>query len=131
MMIVDASALVAILLDEPEAPRLASRLEAPEQPLTHAISVYEAVTAVARETRRGLAGASEDVAALILNAGIEVVPLGAPEAAAALAAFARYGKGQGHPAQLNMGDCFSYGCATTRGMPLLYKGGDFAQTDLA
>ena len=48
----------------------------------------------------------------------------------ALAAFARFGKGQGHPAQLNMGDCFAYACARTRNIPLLFIGNDFSQTDI-
>jgi ribonuclease VapC len=52
------------------------------------------------------------------------------DAQAALVAFARYGKGRSHPARLNMGDCFAYAAARTRGMPLLYKGNDFTRTDI-
>ena len=63
--------------------------------------------------------------------GFALVPIGENEARAALLAFERYGKGTGHPAQLNMGDCFAYACAKANGARLLYKGDDFSQTDLA
>ncbi|NBU25922.1 MAG: PIN domain-containing protein [Gammaproteobacteria bacterium] len=61
----------------------------------------------------------------------EIVPPGAAEMDAAYAAFVAYGKGNGHPAALNFGDVFSYALAKTRGLPLLYKGRDFAETDIA
>lgn len=62
---------------------------------------------------------------------IEIMPIERREASIAIEAFANYGKGRGHPAQLNLSDCFSYACAKTRGIPLLYKGNDFSHTDLA
>ncbi len=61
---------------------------------------------------------------------MRLVPIAAAESREALAAHARFGKGRGHPARLNMGDCFAYGCATANDAALLYKGDDFAHTDL-
>jgi ribonuclease VapC len=66
-----------------------------------------------------------------LFGGDEIVPPGAAEMDAAYAAFVAYGKGNGHPAALNFGDVFSYALAKTRGLPLLYKERDFAETDIA
>ena len=129
-MIVDASALVSILTGEADAEKLAARLDAAETPMTHQVSVYEAVTALMRQRRQDAARVEEAVVAFLLEADIAVLDIGKAETAAALEAFGRYGKGR-HPAQLNMGDCFSYGCAKIRGVPLLYKGRDFSQTDLA
>ncbi len=129
-MIVDASAIVAILLGEPETRSLSQRLDAARWRATHPISIYEATLAVAREWRSGPGEAEDDVLAFLAGADIDVLAIGAAEASAALQAHARYGKGS-HPAKLNMGDCFSYACAKLRGMPLLYKGYGFARTDLA
>lgn len=65
------------------------------------------------------------------EAKIEIVPIDADDGRLAVQAFADYGKGRGHPAQLNLADCLSYACAKNRKLPLLYKGNDFAKTDLA
>ena len=65
------------------------------------------------------------------EAGIEVVPIAGEETRSALDACQRFGKGRGHPARLNLGDCFAYACATTRGVPLLFVGNDFVHTDVA
>ena len=67
---------------------------------------------------------------LILRAGIAIVPFDPPTAEAAVDAFKRYGKGRGHKAQLNIIDCAAYAVAKTRNLPLLYKGRDFAATDI-
>jgi ribonuclease VapC len=129
-MIVDASAIVAIMLDEPEGRTLAARIEAEAVRLTHAISVFEAAQAVARQWRRALPDVQQDLREFLSLADIDVVEIGSAEANAAIEASARYGKGR-HPAALNLGDCFSYACARLRSMPLLYKGDDFSRTDLA
>jgi ribonuclease VapC len=129
-MIVDASAIVAIMLDEPEGRALAARIEAAEVRLTHPISVFEAAQAVARQWRRALPDVQQDLREFLALADIDVVEIGSAEARAAIEASARYGKGR-HPAALNLGDCFSYACASLRSMPLLYKGDDFSRTDLA
>jgi ribonuclease VapC len=66
----------------------------------------------------------------IIAMDFTVVPLTDEIGRVALDAFDRYGKGRGHPAQLNMGDCFAYACARVEGAPLLYKGDDFGRTDI-
>lgn len=85
---------------------------------------------VRRVLRGSLEDARQDVSDLISRAGIGVVPMTSADAELALAAFARYGKGHGHPAQLNMGDCFAYASARHRGAAMLCKGDDFRRTDL-
>ena len=75
--------------------------------------------------------ALDAVTAALKEAEVTVAPIIEADAAAAIDAFARYGKGRGHPAQLNMADCMAYACARNRGLKLLYKGNDFAATDLA
>lgn len=129
-MIVDASALCAILLDEEDSRILSGRLRDEQSAFTHPISFYEAVTALVRESNLTAAEATEATSEFLRVAEISLVPIGHREMLMALEAFARYGKGR-HPAKLNMGDCFSYAVAKLRGMPLLYKGDDFAHTDLA
>lgn len=129
-MFVDASAICAILLDEPEAPELLAKLEAASSLMTSSMSLYEASLAIARTVPGGLAAARADVTGFATRAKIAVVAIGLAEGEAALDAFERYGKGR-HPAQLNMGDCFAYACARTHGVPLLFKGDDFGQTDMA
>lgn len=130
MIAVDASALCAILLQEADARAIGARLEGAGGAVTHTLSVYETVAAVARESNLSVADATETVRGFLSESGIEVVSLGIPETMTALEALARYGRGR-HPAKLNVGDCFSYAVARLRGMPLLYKGDDFSQTDLA
>ncbi|MEI9900744.1 MAG: type II toxin-antitoxin system VapC family toxin [Hyphomicrobium sp.] len=82
--------------------------------------------------RRGfsLAGAEQRANRFLESSRIVVIDITDEIGRAALDAFDRYGKGRGHPAQLNMGDCFSYAAARVLGVPLLYKGADFAQTEL-
>ena len=79
---------------------------------------------------RGAPLLADAIDALVQRRGIEIVPLDADLARESRAAFIRYGKGR-HPAGLNFGDCVSYALARSRGLPLLYKGGDFAKTDVA
>ena len=129
-MIVDASALCAILLDEEESRALSGRVSQERNVSTHPVSFYETVTALVRENSLSVSDATEAASEFLRVAEISLVPIGQREMLMALEAFSRYGKGR-HPAKLNMGDCFSYAVAKLRGMPLLYKGDDFAQTDLA
>lgn len=129
-MFVDASALVAMLLAEEDADRLIGRLLAADRRLTSPIAIYETVLAVMRENRLSRVVAEQNVRELLADTGIEIVPISAEMGRVALDAFDRYGKGRGHPARLNLGDCFAYGAAVTLGVPLLYKGDDFTQTDL-
>lgn len=127
---VDASALVAILVSERGAEALLDRLLEARHRFSHPISVYEAAQAHARITGIPVESGLRDVDTFMSDTRIGVLPLDPPTTAAALDAFARYGRGR-HPAKLNMGDCFSYAVAKLRGVPLLYRGDDFALTDLA
>lgn len=128
-MFVDASALVALIMAEPEARTLALRLRAAERRLISAVSVFETVLAVARLTDGDVMAARESVERFLQRIGAELVPIGEAELARAIDAFDRFGKGR-HPARLNMGDCFAYAAAKAHGVPLLFKGDDFNQTDV-
>jgi len=129
-MLVDASALVAIVLDEPEGPALASRLEASPTRLTTPVAIFEAVLAIRRVLETSLGNALHGLLLFLQRAHITVVAVDEEAQLLALAAFERFGKGSGHPAQLNLGDCFAYAIAKRHGIKLLYKGNDFSQTDL-
>ena len=129
-MFVDASAIVAILTGEPEADTLADALEAARLPITSPIAVFEAVLGICRKRHASVAEARDDVRDFLETAGIRTVSITGREADTALDAFSRYGKGRGHPAQLNMGDCFAYAAARHHGAGLLFKGDDFAHTDI-
>ena len=126
-MVIDSSALVALLGMEPEAARLAAAIEADGTRLISAASVFEA--AVVIESRYGPEGGRE-LDLLVAKAGLSVEPVTAQQAEIAREAWRRFGKGR-HPANLNFGDCFSYALARVTGEPLLFKGTDFPQTDAA
>jgi len=129
-MFIDASAIVAILVGEPPAPDLLARLEREPVLFTSALAVFEAALAIARLKRVAPEAALADIAEFVDSARVACVAIDFATAEAAVAAHARYGKGR-HPADLNMGDCFSYAAAKQLGTPLLYVGDDFAATDLA
>lgn len=129
-MFVDASALVAILAQEPGYTAIGDRLHAAATRSTSGLAVFEAVMAIARFKRLTIAAAQAHVEEFLNAAAIGVVPIADAEAREALAAFARFGKGQGHPAQLNMGGCFAYACTRTRRTELLFVGNDFSRTDI-
>lgn len=129
-MIVDASAMVAIMHREAGSDGLLDRLLAARQRFTHPVSIYEASLAIARLKGGEPGFGRSEVDDFCADVALGSIDLGPREAAAALEAFSRYGRGR-HPAALNMGDCFSYACAKLKGVPLLYKGHDFARTDLA
>ena len=130
MMFVDASAIVAILTDEPDSRGLAERLQGVPRLITSPIAIYEARLAVRRKRPGPLEEARSDVETFLAEARITVVPITPADADRAWTAFGRYGKGSGHPARLNMGDCFAYAVAQGHGVPLLFKGQDFSKTDL-
>lgn len=124
-MVIDTSAIVAIALNEPDASEIELRIADDPVRLISAATVLEA--AMVLETRLGDAGGREfDL--WLLKIGAEIVPVNVEQADAARRAWRRYGKG--HHAALNYGDCFSYALAVTRGEPLLFKGEDFAKTDV-
>jgi ribonuclease VapC len=129
-MFVDASAIVAILTREAEADALADALESARSPITSPIAIFEAALGVCRKQHASVEEAEEDVRDFLGVAGIRIVSLTEREAETALAAFSRYGKGRGHPAQLNLGDCFAYAVAKNHRTALLFKGEDFDKTDI-
>jgi ribonuclease VapC len=125
-MVIDTSAIVAIALNEPDAADLELQIADDSVRLISAATVLEATMVI--ETRLGDAGGREfDLWLLKISA--EVVPVDAEQIDAARRAWRRYGKGR-HGAALNYGDCFAYALAVTRGEPLLFKGEDFAKTDV-
>lgn len=126
-MVIDTSALIAILLGEADAPRFAKAIEDADSRLLSAANLLEASMVV--ETRKGEA-AGRELDLLIYRAGIDVVPVDQAQAEIARLAWRRYGKGK-HPAGLNYGDCFAYALAMATESALLFKGKDFAQTDVA
>jgi len=126
-MIVDTSALVAILRDEPEAPLLIRALVRDSHRRVSAVSYVEA--AVVIDMNRDPV-ASRKFEELLREAEIRIEPVTAAQARIAREAYRDFGKGSGHPAQLNFGDCFSYALAKDSGETLLFKGDDFRQTDL-
>jgi ribonuclease VapC len=130
-MFVDASAIVAILTREPEADALADVLENARSPITSPIATFEAVLGVCRKRHASVEEAEEDVREFLGVAGVRTVSVTERETETALAAFSRYGKGRGHPAQLNLGDCFAYALAKNHRAALLFKGEDFDKTDIA
>ncbi|MBB4152997.1 ribonuclease VapC [Sphingomonas jinjuensis] len=128
--VVDASALVAIMRQESGAAQLEARLQSEPARFTTGIALWEASRAIARIINQAQLKAFDEVQRFCEALDILVLPIGAAEAAEAVRAQQLYGKGI-HPARLNMGDCFAYACARTNGARLLYKGDDFAQTDMA
>ena len=103
MMFVDASAIVAILTREPEADALADLLEAALSPITSPIAIFEATLGICRKRQASVEEAAEEVREFLGLAGVRAVPITDQDAETALAAFSRFGKGRGHPAQLNLG----------------------------
>lgn len=130
-MFVDASALVAILTEEAEGQSFAQAIEKARECSTSPLAIFETVLNIRRKLAVDVDAAIEITTTFIDRAGITVEPIDRETGGLALSAFSRYGKGRGHPAQLNLGDCFAYAMARRRGVPLLYKGGDFARTDIA
>jgi ribonuclease VapC len=127
-MIIDASAVVAILFAEPEAIACADAISAAAHRHISAVSYLEA--AIVIDGRRDPV-ASRRFDELMTTAAISIEPVDEEQARVARAAYRDFGRGSGHPARLNMGDCFAYALARCRGEPLLFKGGDFIHTDLA
>ena len=126
-MIVDSSAILAVLFNEPDAARYAKALAEADSVQMSAATWLE--TAI-RIDHGGNAIASSALDDLVREANIAISPVTAEQVSIARQAYRAYGKGTGHPAQLNFGDCFSYALAKSTGEALLFKGEDFRQTDL-
>ena len=125
-MVIDTSALLAVLLDEEDGERLARRILAAPLRLLSAASLVEAEI-VADNRPSGEAGALLD--SLIDALGIDIAPVTETQARIARRAYLAFGKGR-HPAGLNYGDCFAYALSKTSGESLLFKGDDFTRTDV-
>ena len=129
-MFVDASAIVAILTREPEAVALIGVLERARSPITSPVAIFEVVLGICRKRHASVEEAAGDVREFLRMSGIRAVAITEKETETALAAFSRYGKGRGHPARLNLGDCFAYAVAKNHRTGLLFTGEDFAKTDI-
>lgn len=127
-MIVDASAIIAILRDEPEAASYARAIADATSRHVSAVNYVESAVAI-DASRDPIATRRFDD--FIKEANIAIEPVTQQQAQIARAAYRDFGKGSGHPAKLNFGDCFAYALAKDLGQPLLFKGNDFAQTDIA
>ena len=126
-MIIDTSVIVAVIRREPEADVFGDWIiRAPVRRMSAAS--YVEVSAVIDGQRNPMISAALDL--LIREMRIDIAPFTATQAEIAREAYRRFGRGSGHPARLNMGDCFSYALARDLGEPLLFKGGDFALTDI-
>jgi ribonuclease VapC len=127
MIAVDTSAIIAIIFNEPERHEFVTSILGAYKALVSTVSVVEAKMVV--HARRGVA-AVVLVDDLLNSPNFEITPPTLEDVNAAFSAHLVYGKGSGHRAALNFGDVFSYALAKNRNLPLLYKGNDFAETDL-
>lgn len=126
-MVIDTSILFAIEFLEPEAEVYDSILRSADVRLMSVANAVELLVVLTRRRRFDQSAAVDD---LIEDYAIELTPVDAAQMRLAWAGFARFGKGGGHPAQLNFGDCFSYALTKATGQPLMFKGTDFARTDV-
>lgn len=124
-MILDTSAVVAILLNEPERDALITAISTSDRPMISSASTMEASMVLIRHF--GTEGKTA-LNKLLEDMEVDVVSFDTEQADLAILGFERFGKGR-HPAGLNLGDCFVYGLAKTKNLPILCKGNDFAQTD--
>ncbi|ORE92810.1 type II toxin-antitoxin system VapC family toxin [Aurantimonas sp. 22II-16-19i] len=127
MIVVDASAIVALLLAEEDAEQFRGALAVDPNPMISAPTYLE--TSIVLGARIGILAKSR-IEGLMTLANIEVAPFTEAQAAIAADAWRRYGRGSGSPAKLNFGDCFSYALAVFLAAPLLFKGDDFGATDV-
>ncbi|MFA6966679.1 type II toxin-antitoxin system VapC family toxin [Bosea sp. (in: a-proteobacteria)] len=125
-VVVDSSAIIAVLRDEPDAAVLKSILDGSSNSLCSLVTFVESFMVM---TGQNVGAPPELHQEFLASLGIALAPLSGAQATTAAEAFLRFGKGR-HPAKLNLGDCFSYALAKSLNAPLLYKSGDFSQTDI-
>ena len=130
MIFIDTSAIIAMIAAEPDGPSLAAKLQAADQSISAGHVILEASMRLAALFRLSPTAADALVTRLLRESGTAVVPITEDIAHAAVTAFERYGKGRDRAA-LNIADCLSYACAKVHGARLLFKGDDFARTDIA
>ena len=126
-MIIDTSVLVAMVKVEPDAEALAAAMTGAAVRRLSAASYVELAAVIDGNRNPVMSGALD---ALLTKFRIEIAPFTPAQARIARIAYQQFGRGSGHPARLNMGDCFAYALARDLGEPLLFKGGDFALTDI-
>jgi len=129
MIFVDASAMISMMAGESDADELADRLGAEQLRLCSAISVWETIAGSRRTYIFSVPSARTTVQSFIELNDLKFVSVGERELELATQAYAEFGKGR-HPAAMNMGDCFAYACAKANQARLLFKGEDFARTDI-
>ncbi len=130
VIFVDTSVVVAILLKESDWRDFSQAIEAAETRLTSAVVRLETCIVLGTRLKLSPREAERQFESFLLTADIEEAPIDSAIGAAAVACFERYGKGRNPAARLNFADCLSYACAKARGAALLFKGDDFAQTDV-
>lgn len=126
-MIVDASAILAVLLFEPERDRFMQLLHGDQNLSVSIVNLVEAGIKVDKDPKQERPKLLDD---MISSFGIEIAPVSVEQGQFAREAHKRFGRGSGHPAGLNLGDCFAYALAKARREPLLFKGDDFCKTDV-
>ena len=124
-IVVDTSAVVAIITLEAEADAFAATMSSATRRIMTSVNLLEARLVLSFTKNMPL----ETVPDFVAREGVDIIPFDEPLSDLAFEAYGRYGKGR-HPARLNMGDCAAYALAKARGWPLLYKGDDFAETDI-
>lgn len=124
-IVVDTSAVVAIITLEAEADAFVATMSSATRRVMTSVNLFEARLVLSFTKNMPL----ETVSDFVVREGVDIIPFDEPLSDLAFAAYRRYGKGR-HPARLNMGDCAAYALAKARGWPLLYKGDDFAETDI-
>ena len=129
-MFIETSAIVAIILNEPEAKRLSNALDNVDDCFTSPHVRLEACMVLSSRLDQTPAQAEGYFDDVLHQAGARIIDITDHIAHLAVIAFAKYGKGCGHPAQLNLADCLSYACAKAHNAPILFKGRDFSHTDL-
>jgi ribonuclease VapC len=127
LIVVDSSALIAILLKEPDHIDYVKAIAANEDVVLAAPNALEAIMVAV--VKLGDAG-RQKIEALLAETGTRTVGMDPDQLTIAIAAFMQFGRGRDHPARLNYGDCMAYALAKQMDAPLLYKGGDFAKTDI-
>ena len=125
--VIDTSAIISILLREQDAEAFRVYLDRPGSPMISAATVHEAYCVSQRDDFPRKARQVDEFLALVEP---EIFPFDVEQLSVARHAYSSYGRGSGHRAYLNMGDCFSYALAKTRNLPLLFKGDDFIHTDI-
>lgn len=129
-MVIDTSALVALLAEEPDATRIATAIERSDVRRIPSVVRLEATVVLTSILDRDPAVVAASVDNALSRAGFTSIAIDDDVTRLAISAFVRYGKGRGHPARLNIADCFVYGAARSVDLPLLFIGDDFTHTDL-